>query len=186
MGKANPLTARQFEDHVVYDPATGIMRWRSDRPQKRDEPIGAYRRWVSRFGGQEVGTFHVEGYRQFAMDGVIYRVHRVAVAIVAGKCSPEVEVDHLDGDRSNNRWENLRLVDRSLNSKNMAMSSRNKSGVVGVSYDKRRDRWQVYGCNKYLGAFKNIDDAIAARQRWLDGQDGYTSRHGQPSNGEIA
>lgn len=180
MKKPIELTRQMFDSRLDYNPETGVLTWLNDRPIEKGETVSRYKNWKKRMAGREAGTTNVEGYRQFAVNGTTYRTHRAAVAFMMGCCPANIEVDHIDGDRSNNRWSNLRLVDRSENSRNMAMSSRNNTGIVGVSFDKRRNRYQAYGCKKYLGSYRSIEDAAIARQKWLDKQNGYTDRHGSP------
>jgi hypothetical protein len=81
---------------------------------------------------------------------------------------PEDEVDHIDGNGTNNIWNNLRAVTRADNAKNMRKSSANTSGVTGVVWIKRIKSWKsqimVNGCCKYLGYFRSKEEAIAARK----------------------
>lgn len=77
------------------------------------------------------------------------------------------DVDHINGDKLDCRKSNLRVVSHSLNASNQKLSSRNKSGVIGVSYDSTRKKWKSeIKVNKErfnLGRFENIEDAITAR-----------------------
>ena len=80
-------------------------------------------------------------------------------------------VDHINHDRRDNRRENLRLVTPHQNNMNKGATNRNTSGVVGVSYDKRDNRWDAYIHWNYkrisLGSFKNFEDAVTARKECL-------------------
>jgi hypothetical protein len=77
-------------------------------------------------------------------------------------------VDHIDHNALNNKPENLRLVSRSENSKNLSQNSKNKSGYTGIFWDKRRTKWMVNinykGKTFYIGRFKTLHEAIASRQ----------------------
>lgn len=74
-------------------------------------------------------------------------------------------IDHINGDRLDNRIENLREVDRAENMKNMRMPADNTSGFVGVTrhYEKWKAQITVNGKHIYLGRFDHKKDAIAAR-----------------------
>jgi len=77
-------------------------------------------------------------------------------------------VDHINHIRDDNRWENLRLVSASGNSRNRGMSSRNTSGVTGVTWSRSKSRWvaqiKVDKENKTLGVFTDFSEAVNARK----------------------
>ena len=77
-------------------------------------------------------------------------------------------VDHINHDKTDNRKQNLRIVTRSQNQQNMKVPSHNSSGVRGVSWSNYHQNWvtQIWvdGEHHYLGAYKNFDDAVAARK----------------------
>ena len=78
-------------------------------------------------------------------------------------------VDHIDGDKSNNKINNLRLASKSENGRNRVnLPSNNTSGVIGVCWDKKAKKWKAFiminGKQKHLGYFINIEDAIKARK----------------------
>ena len=103
--------------------------------------------------GKEVGYLNNLGYRQVAFEGRIYSVHRLVWTIHHGT-SPDGEVDHINGDRSDNRLCNLRLATSAQNNQNRRLSSRNKTGVKGVFRVKwaSSERWRVsvgYDRGKY-------------------------------------
>ncbi len=91
------------------------------------------------------------------------------------------EIDHIDHDRCNNRWENLREVTHRENSMNTSMRSDNTSGAMGVSFAKREQKYNAYihvdGKRKSLGYFEDINDAIAARVA-AEVEFGYHVNHG--------
>ena len=104
--------------------------------------------------------------------------HRVIWKMVHDE-EPE-EIDHIDGNPSNNRLDNLRAVDRITNLRNMRRSKANTSGVTGVHF--RRGYWIASihdeGRQVELGYFTNKDEAIRARniaERDLD----YHPNHGR-------
>lgn len=93
--------------------------------------------------GEEAGYPNNIGYRQVALCGRIYSVHRIAWALYYGE-HPNGEIDHINGNRSDNRLCNLRLATSSQNNQNRRLSSRNKSGVKGV-FQVRQNK----GCDHF-------------------------------------
>ncbi len=83
-------------------------------------------------------------------------------------CPDGMVRDHINGNRLDNRKDNIRFVTARQNAQNHGKSTRNKSGCVGVTWDAERKKWlaqiQIYGKGVHLGRFSNIDDAIAARE----------------------
>lgn len=143
----------------VYDPDTGKLFW------KRRE--GGAPGWNGKYAGKEAFTStSSHGYRQGSLLGGVYRAHRVIWAMVHGKW-PEDDIDHINGDRIDNRIVNLRSVSRSENCMNSSVGKRNKSGVVGVSWSKRENKWKAQiqkdGKNIFIGNFVNFEDAVRAR-----------------------
>lgn len=95
--------------------------------------------------------------------GKWYKMHRVIIGMDKG----DSHVDHINGNRSDNRLENLRIVTKAQNLWNMGKhDSRNKSGFKGVCLDKRRGTWKAEisenGNRHYLGAFKTKEMAAKA------------------------
>lgn len=94
---------------------------------------------------------------------------------------PRGEIDHVNGIKDENRFENLRDAAPVVNSHNKGLSVRNKSGINGICWHKRDRRWSVSigvnGSGKHIGTFVSIEEAIAARQR-ANIEYGYTARHG--------
>ena len=76
-------------------------------------------------------------------------------------------LDHIDRDKLNNHISNLRYATASENNQNKSMQSNNTSGVIGISFYKKTNKWkariQINGVEKHLGFFNNKDDAITAR-----------------------
>ena len=163
-----------------YDAATGALTWCS-RPQDHFANKQAWKRWNNIFSGTEAGRLHHKGYRQVKINGRQYLAHRIIWAMFHGVW-PEGQIDHIDGDRLNNRISNLRDVEQRINQRNAKMQSNNTSGVNGVSWGKRRQKWiaqiTIDGKQKYLGCFDTVEDAAAARKA-ADVENGFTARHGE-------
>jgi len=95
----------------------------------------------ARFLGRNPARVNHDGYALIWLDGGPHLAHRVAFVIMTGQW-PEAEIDHLDGDRSNNRWSNLRPASRLQNCANTKRRRNNKSGEKGVCWVSRRNKWE--------------------------------------------
>src|SRR5690606_11618117 len=121
-----------------------------------------------------------DGYREVGIDGRLYKAHRVIWLYIAGEWPDEI--DHINGDRSDNRFANLRAVSRAENMRNKRSYKNNRSGQNGVSWHNQDRRWIAYitinGKFKRLGGFINKDDAIAARLKAEAEYGLFQKRHG--------
>lgn len=155
---------------VEYDLETGIFRWKN-RPVEmfnedgRGGRKGNAARWNSRFAGKQINNKNADGYIQICILGKFYMASRVAWFLVNGEW-PDCEIDHINGEVSDNRLINLRQATRSLNCANRSILKSNTSGHKGVGWHKAVNKWVakigVDGKEIYLGAFSSKDDAIAA------------------------
>lgn len=93
-------------------------------------------------------------------EGHYYKVHmhRVIANTPAG-----LECDHINRNKLDNRRCNLRNVTKSVNRLNAKVQRNNKSGVNGVSWDKKMSKWVAKKSGQYLGAFVTIEEAISVR-----------------------
>jgi len=118
--------------------------------------------------------------------GKNYQAHRVVFALENERW-PDGDIDHIDGDTSNNTPTNLREVSASTNHKNTKRHKHNTSGVNGVSWDKDRNKWmahiQVSGKSITLGRYVDKQDAINARTV-ANEEYGFTKRHGKEQTNE--
>lgn len=147
----NHLTREEVAALLAYDPDTGVFRWRADRG-----PVKA---------GDIAGRLDAKGYRDIRVKGTLYKAHRLAFLLVTGKW-PAQHVDHIDGDRQNNRWSNLRDVSNGINAQNLKTAQKNsKTGLLGVSPVKG-GRYQaaitVNGKPRHLGFYDSPEVAHAA------------------------
>lgn len=142
-----------IDSMLSYDPESGVFVWNTNRGSARK--------------GKEAGTVNSAGYIAICVGGIVYRAHRIAFYIMTGKF-PDKTVDHINGDRTDNRWINLRSVGQSLNLKNAKISTSNKSGVVGVFWEKRNSRWRsiiVDFNGRYIyKSSRTLLDAVAWRK----------------------
>ena len=91
--------------------------------------------------GQEAGSIHQTGYRHVTWLGKVHKVHRLIFLLEYGYLPPEV--DHINGDRQDNRLENLRPATRSENQCNRGAIASNTSGYPGVSWHRASKAWVV-------------------------------------------
>lgn len=118
-----------YYERISYEPSTGIFRWNVSAPGITKGAIA--------------GTMTSSGYRQIKLGHVPYRAHRLAWFLTHGQW-PDGEVDHINGDKVDNRLDNLRVVDRAGNSQNQRAAHRdNSSGFLGVTWNKQHCRWQA-------------------------------------------
>jgi len=110
------------------------------------------------------GNVIKKGYRIIRIFGHNYYAHRLAFLYMKGYF-PENDVDHINMDKDNNIWGNLREVSRGCNLRNTGLSSRNTSGVKGVGIEN--GLWSASICidgkRIRLHNFVNKDAAIMAR-----------------------
>lgn len=127
------------------------------------------KRFNTRFAGRPATVLHSNGYLNIMVIGQGFiRAHRVAWAMANGVW-PEHDVDHINGDRTDNRLCNLRLATRSENLRNKRRFPKNRSGYVGVSFCETRKKWNarigINGVYKNLGYFETKESAAAARAK---------------------
>ncbi|EGH8835602.1 hypothetical protein IFF33_003934 [Salmonella enterica] len=99
--------------------------------------------WVSSnaIAGEECGNLDSQGYLRFRVLGQEFRAHRLAVFYMTGKWP--LVTDHINGNRADNRWSNIRVTDSKGNARNLSTRHDNKSGHKGVTWDSRREKWLV-------------------------------------------
>ena len=139
-----------------YDEPKGIFFWkvRSDRTLS----------WNSRFAGKQAGMVAKDGYVYIKIDAVRYTAHRLIWKITHNKDIPEI--DHKNGDNSDNRIVNLRAATRAENCQNQKIRNDSGSGFKGVTFYKPTGCWRAeVKANKkrhYLGQFPTAEEAHAA------------------------
>ena len=166
-------SAEYLRKRLRYAPETGKLYWLDceDMPNA----------WRAKHREKEaficVGS---HGYRCGAIDGRLLLAHRVLWALVSGAW-PEGQLDHKNGDKQDNRLENLRAVSHKENHKNVSRRVDNTSGACGVTWDRVNKKWRaqivVDGVLRHIGRFVSFDDAVAARKAAAR-EHGFTDRHG--------
>ena len=150
------LTQEYVRARLSYDPETGIFTWKDLPDKARSVKVGDLAGYLDKSSG----------YIRIKLNGRMYFAHRLAYLYMEGYF-PEHEVDHINGRRSDNRWENLRHVSAVCNMQNMKVSARNSSGVTGVSWHKQAQKWYAYaalhGKLIFLGLYPSRLEAALAR-----------------------
>lgn len=176
------LSPAVLRELLSLNPETGMMTWKVRAPEFFRRK-GACEKWNARYAGKRAFTSIscTNGYTQTKILCRVYRGHRVAWALFYGEW-PRGELDHINGDRTDNSIANLRDVGRTENGKNLCVSRRNKSGVVGVTWDRERERWFASirhgGRTVSLGRFDSLEAAAAARRR-AEQNFGFHQNHGR-------
>jgi hypothetical protein len=123
----------------------------------------------------------VSGYCQVGIDDTYLRIHRLVWIYHNGDIPDKMFVDHIDGDKLNNRIENLRLATRSQNQHNCKKQSNNTSGVKGIGWNKQRKKWRaritINGKSIWLGYYNTIEEAEAAITAARNNLHGEFARH---------
>ncbi len=144
-----------------YDAASGVLTW-AERGQNEFASAWAWTVWNKRFAGKPAGNAGGVGYRKVRVGRSNYSIHRIAWLMVHGEF-PSV-LDHINGNRSDNRLSNLREVTVAENNRNASRRRDNTSGHSGVSWDNQRKYWVAFIGRRKLGRFHRLTDAIAARK----------------------
>lgn len=143
-------TAEYVRSQLSYAPETGVLRWLKSGPSRRKSLVA--------------GTITAEGYLRTHFNNHFLLNHRLAWFITYGYW-PTNQIDHINGDRADNRLCNLREVDNQRNTQNrVAAHSNNISRLLGVRKRKQRfmARILVNGTPHHLGTYPTAEEAHAA------------------------
>jgi hypothetical protein len=150
--KPNKITLEQSLLHEMLDYQDGQLVWKN----KKDN--------LAHLNGKVAGCMHKSGYRQIKFGQTLYLAHRIMWIYHNGSIDENMQIDHINGVKNDNRIENLRLVTAQQNCFN-----RSRHKAKGYSWSKAAQKWQATiqenGKNKYLGVFVNEEDA---RNAYLD------------------
>ncbi len=147
------ILIKELNSFCKYNPETGELISIKRRP------------YTHEIVGQSLGTLN-NGYLMIYIKGIHYYNHRLAW-LLNYKVWPTNEIDHIDGNRANNKLSNLRDVTVNINQQNTKLNKRNKSGVTGVIWNWEASKWKArIGINNkdiHLGFYEDFLDAVDAR-----------------------
>jgi hypothetical protein len=133
---------------LTYDPVTGELRWLTGRMK-----------------GRVAGTKNSLGYIRIVIDKRAYQAHRLALLLLTGEW-PTQDVDHLNGNRSDNRAENIKKASRKENARNRHYANKNNSAGLLGAHKLRPGKWvaqkRTDAGKRYLGVFDTPEEAAAA------------------------
>jgi len=154
-----------------YDPASGELRWKAKQGCDRET-----NRWNAKHAGKIAGSINILGHRTVHLDSVQYYAHRIIWYMMTGNSPPE-EIDHKNGKYADNRWENLRLANRSQQRHNIGKRRNNTSGYIGVSWSHDHQKWfaqiVIEGRRVKRGYFDTPEEAAEIYRRIAQ------ARHGE-------
>lgn len=161
-----------FQSRLLYGRHSGDLIWRDG--QRKGKQVGCV---VENKAGNQYRFMSI-GYKGKSYN---FMVHQVIWFLCVEQWVDEL--DHIDGNGLNNKLLNLRPVTRSVNNMNHRKQKNNTSGLSGVSWTARLDKFRAYGMNGNkkqicLGCYSSLFDAACARKSWELGL-GFTGRHGK-------
>lgn len=148
------ITQSELKEICHYDPGTGVFIWLKTSPGNHNK-------------GDVMGSRHVEGYLRASIKGRRLMLHRAAWLYVHGKF-PDQDLDHINGDKADNRISNLRECDNAQNVQNQRRARRdNRSGVLGVHHKPGKSNpWHAHigvnGKQIHIGCFPTSEEAHLA------------------------
>ena len=146
------LTREEAQQVLDYNSDTGLLTWKFAKGNRK--------------AGAKAGSIDSYGYLQLSINSKRYKAHRIVWLLIYGSW-PNGEIDHIDGDKLNNRITNLRDVSSQINAWNRTLAQKNNStGYRGVTKHRNKFMADIKVCGKkiYLGLF---DTPELAHQAYL-------------------
>lgn len=138
-------------ESIEYEPETGTLRWREDRG-------------YNKIKGRAINNIDVFGYNTVVFEKRHYKAHRVIFHLMEQEV-PEF-VDHINGDRSDNRWCNLRVADATQNTTNSKPRSNALQTPKGVDFNKESGKFRARITEnkktRLIGRYLTVEEAAAA------------------------
>lgn len=144
------ITQTELKELLDYNPETGIFTWK------------VYRQGVKGIGSV-AGYLNKAGYIKIMINGKFYQAHRLAWFYIHGEW-PKNYIDHINGQKDDNRIENLRDVSRNQNQQNR--NCHRNGHLIGTTFNKHAKKWQsqivINGKQKHIGLFETEQEAHEA------------------------
>jgi hypothetical protein len=157
MRKTKEYPKELLKEHLYYDETSPtFLRWNKDIFSGKDHKVLSYSK------GDVAGCFDKNGYLKVRLKRKEYKVHRVVLVLHDIALNKKM-VDHVDGNKLNNRLENLRLVDRYENARNQKKFATNSTGVTGVYLLCSANKY-----NSYLARIVDLDGKRVSRSFSLE------------------
>lgn len=161
------ITQSQIKRLFHYDPETGVFT----RKVSTAKCVKI---------GDIAGCDNGRGYLRIKIDGKSYMSHRLAFIYMLGRL-PHGETDHINHDKHDNRWGNLRECSRQENLRNSPIGNSNKTGYIGVHYHKKQKKYcaaiRTGSSRVNIGSFDSPSDASEAYRKEAV-RLGYHENHG--------
>lgn len=123
---------------VEYDELTGVFIW-LNRPPNQFKTEGAFKTWNKKHALNEINNPDQAGYLYLNIGGERHPLHRLAWYISTGE---KVDlIDHINGNKSDNRITNLRPATLTENNRHQGLKKSNTSGFKGVCFSKQKGKW---------------------------------------------
>lgn len=146
----------------------GNLSWK-ERPRHHFKSDGRHKWFLSRFANKPAGSIcKPTGYHQVGVSGQVIGAHRILYMLYNNIIIPDkLQVDHVDGNRTNNIFKNLRLGTRRENGYNTGKRKDNTTGYKGVCFSKYMNKYSSYirasgNKQKHLGFFDTAEEAHEA------------------------
>ena len=164
------ITHGVLRDRFTYNESDGFFYFNKNISNKKS--------------GDIAGSLMPSGYRVIRVFGRRYYAHRLAWLYVYGKW-PDNQIDHINGNKDDNRITNLRNASSCQNNQNSRINKSNSSGFKGVSWNKKSKKWRAYcgafGRQVHIGLFDDINDAAAAVHEFRSRAHNEFANHGDAS-----
>jgi len=142
---------------LEYDPLTGFLTRKTNTRIHK--------------AGTLVKTLDKRGYVVYQIGRRVLPAHRIAWLLYFGEIDDTLVIDHINGNRSDNRIENLRLVTQGDNIYNAGMRGHNRSGYTGIGYVKPsggwKGGWRARISGEHIGFYDTFEEAVTARSEEL-------------------